>query len=55
VWTASNARDPNASMGFYIGIYVLFGGLNVVFLGLQFWYALSTPLYEVDTHLSGHS
>ncbi|KUJ12857.1 P-loop containing nucleoside triphosphate hydrolase protein [Mollisia scopiformis] len=37
VWTAHNVKNPNTSMGYYIGIYILFGGLNVVFLGLQFW------------------
>ncbi len=43
VWTAANEGSPNSNLGYYIGIYMLFGGLNVVFLGLQFWYVLSAP------------
>ncbi len=37
VWTSSNEQHPNSNMGYYVGIYVLFGALNVVFLAAQFW------------------
>jgi ATP-binding cassette, subfamily C (CFTR/MRP), member 1 len=37
VWTADNATNPNGKMGYYIGIYMLFGLLNVIFMTLQFY------------------
>ena len=51
VWTAANAANPNANIqqGYYIGIYVMFGGLNVVFLGLQFWYVYQESYNEAHT------
>ncbi|CAK7233982.1 hypothetical protein SBRCBS47491_008794 [Sporothrix bragantina] len=37
VWTDANGVHPEARLGYYSGIYVMFGALNVVFLALQFW------------------
>ncbi|CAK7207847.1 hypothetical protein SEUCBS139899_010662 [Sporothrix eucalyptigena] len=37
VWTDANEVHPDAKLGYYAGIYVMFGALNVVFLALQFW------------------
>lgn len=36
VWTAANVSNPRTNEGYYIGVYMLFGFLNVVFMGLQF-------------------
>ncbi|CAK7241645.1 MAG: hypothetical protein STHCBS139747_003111 [Sporothrix thermara] len=37
VWTAANERDPSGRVGYYVGVYVLFGCLNVIFLAMEFW------------------
>lgn len=37
IWTASNEKDPDSRVGYYIGIYVLFGVLNVAFMAMEFW------------------
>jgi ATP-binding cassette, subfamily C (CFTR/MRP), member 1 len=37
VWTSANEEDPDANVGYYVGIYVLFGILNVVFMFAEFW------------------
>ncbi|OAA65704.1 ABC transporter [Niveomyces insectorum RCEF 264] len=37
VWTDANADDPDGRVGYYVGIYVLFGVLNVFFMGLEMW------------------
>ncbi|KAK3316810.1 P-loop containing nucleoside triphosphate hydrolase protein [Apodospora peruviana] len=37
VWTSENETHPNERVGYFVGIYILFGGLNVLFMGLQFW------------------
>ncbi len=45
VWTASIQQNPTGTnTGYYVGIYILFGLLNVLFLGLQFWYVLRCAL-----------
>jgi ATP-binding cassette subfamily C (CFTR/MRP) protein 1 len=36
VWTAANVSNSKTNEAYYIGVYILFGALNVVFMGLQF-------------------
>ncbi|KAL1890953.1 hypothetical protein Sste5346_007950 [Sporothrix stenoceras] len=37
IWTASNEEHPDSRVGYYVGIYVLFGVLNVAFMAAEFW------------------
>ena len=37
VWTSANEANPDASVGYYVGIYALFGALNVIFMFAEFW------------------
>ncbi|CAK7197974.1 hypothetical protein SEUCBS139899_000628 [Sporothrix eucalyptigena] len=37
IWTAANEKDPDGRVGYYVGIYVLFGVLNVVFMGAEIY------------------
>ncbi|KAK0615109.1 P-loop containing nucleoside triphosphate hydrolase protein, partial [Bombardia bombarda] len=37
VWTSANEAHPNDRIAYYVGIFDLFSGLNVITMGLQFW------------------
>lgn len=37
IWTAANEEHPDSRVGYYVGIYVLFGVLNVAFMAAEFW------------------
>ncbi|KAK3682042.1 P-loop containing nucleoside triphosphate hydrolase protein [Podospora appendiculata] len=37
IWTSADQLHPVHGTGYYVGIFVLFGTLNIIFMGLQFW------------------
>jgi ATP-binding cassette, subfamily C (CFTR/MRP), member 1 len=37
IWTAANGEHPDSRVGYYVGIYVMFGVLNVLFMAAEFW------------------
>lgn len=37
MWTAANEEHPDSRVGYYVGIYVLFGVLNIAFMGAEIW------------------
>jgi hypothetical protein len=40
-WTASNVDQPNNRLGYWIGVYALFGALAILSLILACWYVES--------------
>lgn len=36
-WAASNESDPNGRLGYWLGIYAMFGGVAIVCLFLSCW------------------
>ena len=37
VWASASRTDASDRIGYYVGVFVMFGILSVVCLGVQFW------------------
>ena len=37
VWSSANQNAPGFNVGYYVGLYVMFGLFNVIFMYAEFW------------------
>lgn len=52
-WSEANASEPNKTVGFYLGIYAMFGVLGTLSLSLAAWFAFLDII--TNTALNLHS